>query len=141
MNSEQETLLFQLNRVNRILRRQNHKKRFRHSTRQILVLISRNPLINSKELTSEMDIRLSSLNELITKLIEENLIIRVKNPNDLRSFLYELTDLGKEKMKELEGYHQRLIQTIDGILDDQQEQSLIELLKVLANGIEKNLCQ
>lgn len=141
MNSEQETLLFQLNRVNRILRRQNHKKRFRQSTRQILVLISKNPLINSKELATQMDIRLSSLNELITKLIDEKLIIRVKNPNDLRSFLYELTDLGKEKMKELEGYHQRLIQTIDGILDDQQEQSLIELLKVLANGIEENLCQ
>lgn len=141
MRKEKESLMFQLDRLMRVLRRQRHNQMPRRGSRRLLSVINRHPGITTKELSEILDIRVSSLNERLSRLIELGHIQRDKNPNDLRTFVLSITDEGKTQLETLKKQQREFSKQVESILSQTEQDELVRLLNKLANGIEEKHCQ
>lgn len=141
MNKENESLMFQLDRLMRVLRRQRHNKMPRRGSRRLLSVICRHDGITTKELSEKLDIRVSSLNERLSRLIELGYIQREKNPLDLRTYILSITDKGKGQLEILTKQQREFSKQLDTILTQSEQDELIKLINKLANGIEDKHCQ
>lgn len=134
MKHEEITVLNQLDRVHRVMRR--GKGTLRRGSWRILRTIQKHPHMTTKSLADVLDIRVSSLNERVSRLIEKAWVKRIRNPKDQRTYLLEITDLG---ILELEGMRREREQhraRVESILSEEERESLIGLLGKLADGLE-----
>lgn len=134
MQSEEKTIMYQLDRVNRNLRRGKGKPRRGH--RRILSLVYNNPEISTKDLAELLDVRVSSLNEKLARFIEREWVMREKNPLDQRSYLLSITPIGVSVLEKVNVENLAFREKVDGLLDQQQKENLVELLSILADGLE-----
>lgn len=141
MKKENESLMFQLDRLMRVLRRQRHNKMPRRGSRRLLSVICRNDGITTKELSEKLDIRVSSLNERLSRLIELGYIQREKNPLDLRTYILSITDKGKGQLEILTKQQREFSKQLETILTESEQDEFIKLINKLANGIEDKHCQ
>lgn len=89
------------------------------------------------------DIRVSSLNEHLSRLIERELIVRLQNEEDSRSYGLELTTRGRELLATLLNQKKEFYEKVDQILDDQEHDTMTLLLRKLSERLKKedNQCQ
>ena len=89
------------------------------------------------------DIRVSSLNEHLSRLIERELIVRLQNEEDSRSYGLELTTRGRELLATLLNQKKEFYEKVQQILDDQEHETMTFLLRKLSERLKKedNLCQ
>ncbi len=86
----------------------------------ILRILSVKPKISQKELFGMLDISKQSLSETLSKLEKEELITRTSSEEDKRSQIIEITEKGKDIIK---NYHNQSFQD-STVLDDFTEEEL-----------------
>lgn len=94
-------------------------------------------------MAERLDIRVSSLNEHLSRLIERELIVRLQNEEDSRSYGLELTTRGRELLATLLNQKKEFYEKVDQILDDQERETMTLLLRKLSERLKKedNQCQ
>lgn len=86
--------------VNEILDRRNKKqnpemKSITKGQGRLIILLKRKDKISTKELSEILNISVTSLNETLNKLEQQNFIRKVPSPKDKRVLLVELTEEGR----------------------------------------------
>lgn len=66
---------------------------------QILSILEQNPVISQKELNKQVRMRPQSVSEMIKKLTDKEYIKRYPSDHDRRVMMIELTDAGRELLK------------------------------------------
>lgn len=89
----------------------------------------------STTLGPKMGIEATSLTRTLKSMEEKGLIVRKKNPNDGRSVLIYLTDLGKEKRKLSKSTVLEFNETIIKMIPDEKLQHFIEVSETINNLI------
>lgn len=95
---------------------------FTNTQKHILMLISKENISN-KELASSLNISQAAVTKAIKSLIDNNMILSQKDPNDARVLKYTLSDEALFIAKEHENHHMRTIEYYNKILskyDDNQ---------------------
>lgn len=93
---EDKTVIESLYRLMRNLRRRpSHKGHPPRSYMRVLRLLSREDGRSSRELSEALDIRPSSLSQMLDKMERDQAILREKDPSDMRVTRVSLTEAGK----------------------------------------------
>lgn len=84
-------------RVSRMMGRSHHHRSGfrRHGQNRALSVIMEKGPINQRELLEILDVRSSSLSEMLAKLERKELIVRQRNEEDKRSFIVSATEKAK----------------------------------------------
>jgi DNA-binding MarR family transcriptional regulator len=100
-----------------------------------LEVIGSNKSIKMKEISEKLGIVTGTLTVMIDRLTKLNLVRRLVNHNDKRSFNIELTDKGKELYQEHSHHHDVLAEELTQELSDQEKQDLTQLLDKILRRI------
>ena len=134
---KEDNILEQLDRIMRLLRRTGaHHPHGGRGTGRLLRTIIQNPGISTRELAMELDVRPSSLNEILGRLAEEGIVERKRNSEDLRVYEVYLTENGKQRMREEQIRSDAMMEKINAILNDEERAQFIALSEKLAAGLE-----
>ncbi len=96
-----------------------------------LEVIGSNQGIRMKEITEKLGIVTGTLTVMIDRLTRLNLVRRVVNTNDKRSFYIELTDEGAKLYQEHGHHHDMLAEELTHDLTEEEKDTLIKLLEKL----------
>jgi DNA-binding MarR family transcriptional regulator len=101
------------------------------SQHRILSLLSEKESIPQQELLEILDIRASSLSELLSKLEEKGLITRTKPDHAKRNVNVEITDLGAAVAEEHAQHKEEAAQELFASLSEEEQKTLAGLLEKL----------
>ena len=123
--------------VNEILDRRNKKqnpemKSITKGQGRLIILLKRKDKISTKELSEILNISVTSLNETLNKLEQQNFIRKVPSPKDKRVLLVELTEEGRA----IEFKNHEDIDIFDTLSEDEKE-NLNEYLNRLTVALHK----
>lgn len=133
--THQDSMLYQLDRVMRLLKRRHAGKHMRRSGLRILSMVKKNEGISTRELAERMDIRPASLNESLQTLEQEEKILRRRDPRDQRSFLIDILPEGEALLEEMRAAREAFAARSEGLLSKEETKTLTELLRKLADGL------
>lgn len=115
-----------------IKRKNANDKNMARGQGRILLILNQKDGLSTKELAEIMNIKVTSLNETLNKLIRKGYIKKEVSPKDKRVLLIYLTDKGREyKFKSPEGLD------IFDCLDDGQKESLNQCLDLISEEIHE----
>ena len=135
--NRQEALLFQFDRVMRLLRRRPAgMPNYGRGTYRLLDRIQGNSGLSTRALAELMDVRPSSLNEALAGLEREGLLLRQRNPEDQRVFIVCLLPKGEEQLEKMRAAKGLVGVEIGKLLTDDEALTLTRLAGKLADGIE-----
>jgi len=109
-----------------------------HAQGKLLSILGKRGTISQSELLEILDVRSSSLSELLSKLERKGLVTRERNEADRRSFNVTATDAATELINERK---QRMCDTgqeLFDCLDDNEQETLRELLAKLVTSLKDN---
>ena len=94
-----------------------------------LEVIGSNKEIRMKEITQRLGIATGTLTVMIDRLTKLDLVRRVVNTNDKRSYYIELTNKGQTLYKEHSNHHEMLVTELAHDLSDAERETLNNLLE------------
>ena len=94
-----------------------------------LEVIGSNKKIRMKEITQRLGIATGTLTVMIDRLTKLDLVRRVVNTNDKRSYYIELTNKGQTLYKEHSNHHEMLVTELAHDLSDAERETLNNLLE------------
>ena len=123
--------------INEILDKRNKKqnpemKSITKGQGRLIILLKRKDGFSTKELSEILNISVSSLNETLNKLEQQNFIRKVPSPNDKRVLLVELTEEGRA----LEFKNHEDVDIFDSLSEEEKE-NLNEYLNRLTVALHK----
>lgn len=130
-----------LHRLNRQMHRTPHRDNHREfglhrGQAHLLLLVLQNDGASQRDLAEQLDVRPSSMTEMLTKLEQGNLIARKQDDKDQRVMRIYLTEPGKEAAEKMaqnkDAYAESFFQALN---EDEQEQLLV-LIEKLCAGLE-----
>ncbi|MFB0919196.1 MAG: MarR family transcriptional regulator [Clostridiaceae bacterium] len=135
MNKE-EAMLNSMDRVMRILRRRpQDKQHLGRGVYRLLRRINENDGITTRELAELLGMRTSSLNERLSRLEQENIISRERDPKDQRVFIVRLNESGVELLNEINEERRQMNSLIGKILTDDEIEKMTNLAIKLGDGL------
>ncbi|MDK2956744.1 MAG: MarR family transcriptional regulator, temperature-dependent positive regulator of motility [Desulfovibrionales bacterium] len=131
-----EELATLLHQAARLMGRGGRRRgRGRRTQRRLLsIIVERGPILQS-ELLELLDVRSSSLSEVLGKLERNGWIVRERNENDKRGFVVSATEQGKSLCSDPEEARE----SADGLfacLDDEERGRLAEALEKLVSSLK-----
>lgn len=125
-------------RLVRIMRRKpSSPGHHSHGVGKLLQIIASNDSATSSELAEMMDIRPSSLTELLNRLEDRGIITRTRDTNDLRVVRVSISEQGQAEMKQHEKEKRQLIDGLADCLNPEEKKIFCELCDRLATYAEK----
>ncbi len=125
------------------LERQMHRFRLRRGEdgayceqHRILSIISAQEGIIQRELCLKLDMRPSSVTEMLRKLESQGWIERRPDEKDQRVQHVHMTETGKEQMAVSEKEHMACTQRLFAALDKQELRDLLRLVRKLTDGLD-----
>ena len=110
-----------------------HARRYAPSQERILAtLVKRDESIAQSELLELLNIRPSSLSELLGKMETKGYIERTTSEGDGRAVDVSITDAGRELLEEVREVHRRRDEELFGILTDEERVQLASILDKLS---------
>ena len=108
--------------INEVLDRRNKKqnpemKSITTGQGRLIILLKRKDNLSTKELSEILNISVTSLNETLNKLEQQNLIRKVPSPKDKRVLLVELTEDGRS----LEFKNHEDVDIFDNLSEEEKE--------------------
>ena len=108
--------------INEVLDRRNKKqnpemKSITKGQGRLIILLKRKDNLSTKELSEILNISVTSLNETLNKLEQQNLIRKVPSPKDKRVLLVELTEAGRS----LEFKNHEDVDIFDNLSEEEKE--------------------
>ena len=95
--------------------------------------------VNMSVLHKKMYMANSTLTVIVDKLVKEELVKRYRNPEDRREVLLELTEKGNNLLLEMLNIRQSFLEKAMHKLNVEEKDTLLNLLKPVAENLEKNL--
>lgn len=135
---KQNNMIFELDRLMRIMRR---GRRTGRGNVRLLKTIKENPDISVKECANLLDIRVSSLNERLSRLIDQKLVVREPLESDKRVNGLTITQTGEDFLVKRQQDREEVHQKIGQILTENEQETLTVLLKKLADGLGDSTCR
>ncbi len=130
----------QLRHLSRLFRRRPQgSQHLGRSAYQLLSLINREGNISTRELAEKMDIRISSLNEMLQRLEIDALVQRNRSETDRRIFVLSVSDAGKKLLDSADVQERELSGLLAEILSPAETETLSSLLGKLTEGLEQRL--
>ena len=137
MSEKIDQLIAYLWRVNRYLRAGMLEEKGLQITRvqwMILRFIKRNSSCAIGQLASHMNVRSSTMSQMLDRLEKESLIMRKLDSHDSRIRIVTLTEKGEAIVTEIETlWHERLAKPLSTLSEDEQDQ-LVQLMMKLAQA-------
>lgn len=133
-----------LSRLSRLIHRMEHrahgdplqKQKIHRGQTHLLMLISQNNGAKQRDLVEEMDIRPSSMTEMLLKMEQAGLIERRQDENDQRAMRIFLTEAGKETAERSNAITLNFTTTIFDCLTPSEQIQLLTLIEKLSTSIE-----
>lgn len=101
-----------------------------------LSILADNEGASSRELAELMDIRPSSLTELLTRLEEEGLVQRTTDPDDRRVTRVSLTDKGRELAAKMKAEHEQRVARVNSCFTEEEAASFCAMCERLSAHLE-----
>ncbi|AIE60331.1 MarR family winged helix-turn-helix transcriptional regulator [Bacillus methanolicus] len=89
------------------------------------------------ELAEKLDVRPSTMSQMIDRLQLAGLVHRYQDINDARARIVRLTDSGKERIQRLKDTRTQLLAEPFQQLDEDEQATLVELMEKLASFLPK----
>jgi DNA-binding MarR family transcriptional regulator len=125
-------------RLVRVMRRKpTEHGRHSHGVGKLIRVIAANSGASSRELAEIMDIRPSSLTELLNRLEERGIIIRTRDEKDLRVMRVSISEFGLLEMKRHEEEKRQSFDDLAECLNQEEQKTFCELCDRLASHAEK----
>ena len=133
-------LYSEIRKINNIMRNISHNSlsqdlNLSHAQINILEIINSNQGIIQKEIASIINIKASSMTELVSKLKNKDLIYRKKDDTDLRIIRLFITDKGKEELKNITKIRDENEKSIFKSLNEDEKENLYSLLKKINESL------
>ncbi|QDR81218.1 MarR family winged helix-turn-helix transcriptional regulator [Sporomusa termitida] len=130
-----------LKRLNRQIYRYAHqamppKAGLHRGQIHLLFLISRNDGVIQRDLADSMDIRPSSLTEMLIKLEQEAFVVRKQDEKDQRIMHIHLTAKGKAAVKGFTEANAKLTAAIFNCLMAEEIEKMLELVQKISENLE-----
>ena len=96
-----------------------------------IVMIGRHPGINLTDLARLLEITKASTSELITKLAENGLIRKNKDPGNSKEVLLHITEKCHKVLEDVDRRHEQMFKDFQSILDELHEPDYELVIRVL----------
>lgn len=137
MTSKEEIMLAALDRVMRTLRRRPAgKQKLGRGGYRLLKIISEQPNSPTRVIADRLGMRTSSLNERLVKMEAQGVITRERDAADQRVFVVNISAEGEAVLAELRAQRLKMSRVIEGILTEEDIDTLTELADKLSNGLK-----
>ncbi len=107
-----------------------------------LEIIGDSPGINLTQLAQKKGVTKSAVSQIVTKLVNKQLVIRNQSPDHEKVFFLELTDAGKVAFKNHEKFHEKydspMIEKLLG-MNNEQLDLVVGTFKMLESTIDSYL--
>lgn len=129
--------------ASRMMARAYHRRdHAHHAQAHVLSVIRERGPINQRELLELLDVRSSSLSEVLSKLERNELIERRRNEEDRRSFVVSATDKATDAFPEQEGPGRESADHLFACLDQDERDSLAAMLAKIIETLRNDpLCK
>ncbi|MBG9587274.1 MarR family winged helix-turn-helix transcriptional regulator [Cytobacillus firmus] len=125
------TILAAQRQGNRILQQKFGEIGLTTSQAEVISVLNEWSPISLKQLGNLLICETGSPSRLVKRLVDEELIQSVKNPNDSRYVLLELTLDGKEKAKKLQKIEQKFYQELEQLFTNEELENVVDLMSRL----------
>lgn len=130
-------------RLNRQMIRFAHKnvilgRGMHHAQANLLSMIASLDGPTQRDLAEEMDVRPSSMTEMLGRLEQSGWIRRVQDENDQRVLRVYLTDAGKKIVDESPGFRSQTAGAIFDCLTDEEKDQLAAFLDKISANLERS---
>ena len=105
--------------------------------RKLLRIVAAHSGASSRELADMMDIRPSSLTEMLNKLEDNGLVVRTRDEKDMRVVRVSISEPGAEELKRHKEAKRQYIDILAEGLDEEEQKVFCELCDRLAERAEK----
>jgi len=141
MSSKESVELYtELHRLGRQLFRVSHRERHDHGhyreVSRLLKIIADNDGIIQRDLADEMDVRPSSMTEMLSRMEAHGLINREQDEKDQRAVHIRLTDAGRALAGESAGATESLVGEMFKNLSEEEIKAMLELTKKLGTNLD-----
>lgn len=133
-----------LHRLMRLIHRSAHRSMRQrgglyHQQAHLLHLVAKNDGSNQRDLAEQMDVRPSSMTEMLTKLEQAGLITRKQDEQDQRVMRIYLTDAGKQAAEQSALAGDDFVDAFFNGLTEEEKAQMLALLEKLCQGLEANV--
>ena len=130
-----------LHRINRQMHRMAHRDNYKkggiyHGQAHLLVAVLNHDGASQRDLAEQLDVRPSSMTEMLTKLEKNNLIVRKQDEKDQRVMHIHLTEEGKKSAEEILESKDHSAASFFQALSEEEQEQLMLLVKKLSAGLE-----
>lgn len=130
-----------LQRLNRQMHRSRHRimppiEGLNRGQIRLLFLISKNDGIIQRDLADMMDIRPSSLTEMLSNLEEHSFILRKSDEKDRRLMHVYLTDAGRNAIEGFNQVNDKLSASIFNCLTTEESEKMLEMVNKINENLE-----
>ena len=116
-------------------RREEHH--FPPSVEQSLMVIKANDGLSARDLSEKLDIRPSSVTELVNRMIETGLVVRKEDETDKRLSHICLTDLGAAEAEFIENRRKTAVDDFSACFTDEEAQEFCRLADKLSEHLRQ----
>jgi MarR family transcriptional regulator, organic hydroperoxide resistance regulator len=112
----------------------------------VLHIIKKNRNINIKDLANLLDITSSAATQIVDSLVNKEMLLRKRNPDDRRTLKIELTEKSKSQFDSIKNKNFKTLSSLFDVLDDDELLKYCELNNKIAGKIiskmqeRKNSC-
>lgn len=130
-----------LQKLNRYIHRSKHREMnikdgIHRGQRKLLLLISENDGIIQRDLAEMLDMRPSSLTEVLSNLEKNSLIKREQDEKDRRVMHVYLSEEGKGLLEEIRKVNNSLPDSIFSCLTTEEKEKMIDMVNKVNNNLE-----
>lgn len=137
-NGNDLAMLFRM--ASRLMGRKHHnggrRQHAHHAQHHVLGLLLKKGPMPQSELLEILDVRSSSLSELLRKLEHAGLVVRERSEQDRRSFVVAATDIARERMGGKEESEEGS-EDMFACLDPDEQESLRVILEKLVTSLQE----
>lgn len=133
-NSQEDDLLSLMSKCGHFML---HKNRGHRGQGKILKILAENNEISQKEMQDRLGIQSGSISEIVKKLEHKGFLTRIKDETDKRMTKLLITDLGLEKIKEIDNLEEVDDKELLQPLSEEEQETLRMLLLKLTSSWEE----
>jgi DNA-binding MarR family transcriptional regulator len=140
--STSNTLFNAFQRLSRQIRRASHqaireKGGLFHRQAYLLHLVAENGGANQRDLAEQMDVRPSSMTEMLMKLEQTGFIARNPDLQDQRAMRICLTDMGKREVEQLIAINDDFADSLFNTLSEEEKMQMLTIIEKLCLCLKK----
>lgn len=135
-----------LHRLNRQMHRTIHEEMherihgkggFHHGQANLLTIVLKNNGASQRDLAELLDVRPSSMTEMLTKMEQSDLVLRKQDENDQRIMHIYLTEKGKKIAEQITQTTNSLTESLFSGLTETEKEQMLAITKKLCKSLEE----